>query len=371
MRARRLLRAGREGPGKAYRLYTEAAFRQLPPTTLPEIQRTNLAAVVLQVGAGRVVVGGAVGRVGWGGGLVGLRAWIADVPIWSWGCTICRFTRREEARAPKITLQATHSPPLTPPPLPTRPLTQQHTYIHGPLLCALQLKALGIRDVLGFDFMDPPPRPALLRSLELLLALGALDPRTGDLTQPTGAAAGRQVVRVLLLCTALHAWLSAWRACQASSPLCALRHWGAGLPATPTAQLLLPPGAGASMARLPVDPMYGKALLVSGEMGCSREAMAVVAMVSSDAIFHTPRYVRQQQQGAHVVCSESVHTSQCCKPLARPQAQMRSGLLGWQRMWPGGHGQDEPPSACPRTPCNVSQGQAGGGGGGAGAVPQP
>lgn len=47
------------------------------------------------------------------------------------------------------------------------------------------MKALGIQDVLGFDFMDPPPRAALLRSLELLLALGALDSR-GDLTKPTG-----------------------------------------------------------------------------------------------------------------------------------------------------------------------------------------
>ena len=43
------------------------------------------------------------------------------------------------------------------------------------------------------------------------------------------------------------------------------------------------------MARLPVDPMYAKVLLVSGEMGCSKEDMAVVAMVSSDAVFHTPR----------------------------------------------------------------------------------
>lgn len=50
----------------------------------------------------------------------------------------------------------------------------------------MQLKALGIGDVLGFDFMDPPPRAALLRSLELLLALGALDAR-GDLTKPTGS----------------------------------------------------------------------------------------------------------------------------------------------------------------------------------------
>lgn len=76
---------GREAPGKAYRLYTERAFDDLEPTTLPEIQRTNLCSVVLQ------------------------------------------------------------------------------------------LKALGINDVLGFDFMDAPPRAAILRSLELLLALGALD----------------------------------------------------------------------------------------------------------------------------------------------------------------------------------------------------
>ena len=34
----------------------------------------------------------------------------------------------------------------------------------------LQLKALGVEDVPGFDFMDPPPQAALLRSLELLCA---------------------------------------------------------------------------------------------------------------------------------------------------------------------------------------------------------
>ena len=86
--------AGREAPGKAFRLYTESAFQQLQPTTLPEIQRTNLSSVVLQ------------------------------------------------------------------------------------------LKALGVKDVLGFDFMDPPSKASLLRSLELLLALGALD-NTGELT-PVG-----------------------------------------------------------------------------------------------------------------------------------------------------------------------------------------
>lgn len=49
----------------------------------------------------------------------------------------------------------------------------------------VQLKALGVSDVLGFDFMDQPPRASLLRSLELLLALGALDSR-GELTKPLG-----------------------------------------------------------------------------------------------------------------------------------------------------------------------------------------
>ena len=36
-------RAGRTGPGKCYRLYTEGAFKnEMLPTNVPEIQRTNL-----------------------------------------------------------------------------------------------------------------------------------------------------------------------------------------------------------------------------------------------------------------------------------------------------------------------------------------
>lgn len=41
-------RAGRTGPGKCYRLYTEQSFRsELLPTAVPEIQRTNLSNTVL------------------------------------------------------------------------------------------------------------------------------------------------------------------------------------------------------------------------------------------------------------------------------------------------------------------------------------
>lgn len=95
----------------------------------------------------------------------------------------------------------------------------------------LQLKALGVADVVGFDFMDRPPAAAVVRSLELLLALGALDAATGALTA----------------------------------------------------------GVGAPMARLPVDPMFAKVLLASGALGCSVEAMQVVGLVSSDSVFYSPR----------------------------------------------------------------------------------
>ncbi|CAI5948223.1 unnamed protein product [Closterium sp. NIES-65] len=42
-------RAGREAPGKCYRLYTEGTFDALPEAPVPEMLRCNLAAVVLQL----------------------------------------------------------------------------------------------------------------------------------------------------------------------------------------------------------------------------------------------------------------------------------------------------------------------------------
>lgn len=44
-------RAGRVRPGKCFRLYPESEFEKLMPATVPEIQRTNLASVVLQLKA--------------------------------------------------------------------------------------------------------------------------------------------------------------------------------------------------------------------------------------------------------------------------------------------------------------------------------
>lgn len=49
----------------------------------------------------------------------------------------------------------------------------------------LQLKVLGIDNVLRFNFPSSPPSNNLLVGLELLFALGAID-QDGELTQPLG-----------------------------------------------------------------------------------------------------------------------------------------------------------------------------------------
>ena len=44
-------RAGRVRSGRVYRLYTEESYKKLERSTIPEIQRSNLAPVVLQMKA--------------------------------------------------------------------------------------------------------------------------------------------------------------------------------------------------------------------------------------------------------------------------------------------------------------------------------
>ncbi|KAL8739023.1 MAG: hypothetical protein Q9181_000305 [Wetmoreana brouardii] len=124
-------RAGRTKPGKCYRLYTEAAYNNLPRATVPEIQRSNLAPVILQ------------------------------------------------------------------------------------------LKALGIDNVLRFDFLTPPPSELVVRGLELLYSVGALDDYA-KLTRPLGIR----------------------------------------------------------MAELSVDPMMAKVLLSASTFGCLSEVLSIAAMTS-------------------------------------------------------------------------------------------
>lgn len=70
-------RAGRTQPGKCFRLYTEASFyKDLQEQTYPEILRSNLGSVVLQLkklGIDDLVRSGVQGRWGLCGATAGLR----------------------------------------------------------------------------------------------------------------------------------------------------------------------------------------------------------------------------------------------------------------------------------------------------------
>lgn len=94
----------------------------------------------------------------------------------------------------------------------------------------LMLKSLGINDLLNFDFMDKPPPESLMRALEQLYALGALNDR-GELTK-----------------------------------------------------------LGRRMAEFPVDPMMSKVLIDSENYGCSNEILTIISMLSiGSAVFYRPK----------------------------------------------------------------------------------
>lgn len=93
----------------------------------------------------------------------------------------------------------------------------------------LTLKALGIDNILRFNFPSPPPAKNMLASIELLHALNALDSE-GNLT-PDGFI----------------------------------------------------------MAELPLTPMLSRMILASREMGCSDEILSIVAMLQVQQIFSTPK----------------------------------------------------------------------------------
>ena len=138
-------RAGRTGPGKCFRLYTESAFQsEMLPTSIPEIQRQNLSNTILM------------------------------------------------------------------------------------------LKAMGINDLLHFDFMDPPPTNTMLTALEELYSLSALDDE-GLLTR-----------------------------------------------------------LGRKMADFPMEPALAKVLICSVDMGCSDELLSIVAMLSVQTVFYRPKEKQQQ-----------------------------------------------------------------------------
>ena len=109
----------------------------------------------------------------------------------------------------------------------------------------LNLKKLGIDDIVHFDYMDPPAPETLMRALEQLNYLGALDDE-GDLTD-----------------------------------------------------------IGRTMCELPVDPLHAKILISAAtQYSCINEAVTIVACLNVPSIFMRPRDQaeiadREESQYAH------------------------------------------------------------------------
>ena len=94
----------------------------------------------------------------------------------------------------------------------------------------LLLKSLGINNLMEFDFMDAPPAETLIRALENLYALGALNDK-GALTK-----LGRQ------------------------------------------------------MAEFPTDPMLARSILAADKQGCVEEVLSIIAMLGESAsLFYRPK----------------------------------------------------------------------------------
>ena len=68
----------------------------------------------------------------------------------------------------------------------------------------LLLKSLGVKNLLEFDFMDPPPQDNITNSMYQLWVLGALD-NTGELTE-MGKKMVPNIMEICARCIANFEW---------------------------------------------------------------------------------------------------------------------------------------------------------------------
>ena len=58
-------------------------------------------------------------------------------------------------------------------------------------------------------------------------------------------------------------------------------------------------GAGHQLARFPLEPHASRTIIAASEMGCTEEAVAVLAMLSSESLFYMPRDKKAEAIAAH------------------------------------------------------------------------
>ncbi|XP_022955010.1 probable pre-mRNA-splicing factor ATP-dependent RNA helicase DEAH9 isoform X1 [Cucurbita moschata] len=107
--------------------------------------------------------------------------------------------------------------------------------------CVIQLKALGIDNILGFDWPSPPSPEVMIRALEVLYSLGVLDD-DAKLTSPVGF----------------------------------------------------------QVAEIPLEPMISKMILASGDLGCSEEIITIAAVLSIQSIWTSSRGAQKELDEARL-----------------------------------------------------------------------
>ena len=112
----------------------------------------------------------------------------------------------------------------------------------------LLLQCIGISDILHFDFIDPPPVESIMRGMEHLYALGALNDE-GELTK-----------------------------------------------------------TGRCMAEFPCDPTMSKSILGSAKYGCVSEILTICAMLDvSNSVYYRPKGQEMHADNAHKGFSQGAH----------------------------------------------------------------
>lgn len=112
----------------------------------------------------------------------------------------------------------------------------------------LLLQCIGISDILHFDFIDPPPVESIMRGMEHLYALGALNDE-GELTK-----------------------------------------------------------TGRCMAEFPCDPTMSKSILGSVKYGCVSEILTICAMLDvSNSVYYRPKGQEMHADNAHKGFSQGAH----------------------------------------------------------------
>ena len=104
----------------------------------------------------------------------------------------------------------------------------------------LQLVAIGVTNILEFDYMDPPSGESLVQALEHLVHIGALEKRVKE-----------------------------------------------------DESLVLSP-LGKKLSHFPLEPSFAKAIVSAQEYRCTHEVLTVVSMLSVDSVLYTPSNKREE-----------------------------------------------------------------------------